>query len=521
MRKALHNFIRPLALLTCLALAGCTAAGEVTPELPLSNHVPPALAEGVEREGSFEARLYFLSEDGLRLVPETREISYTGNISHAQAVVEALAQGPSGDVLRPSLPDNVSLERVEISSDACNVYLSASYQPDARDWLKARAAVAATVYAAEGIGSINLYLEGVEPGYRGKPLGALAPLREQLDTYVASIEQEYNAWYEQAQSDTEAGSYETRTATLYFTDLQGKLLIARNSTVNYARSEDKAGIAALLVGKLLDGDASLEPVMPADLTWAEAPTDTPLSVLEASLLPTNEDGDLPHPIFPGPAPQENERSVITLRFQEPTYSFDEATLAGALTLTITGYIPNVAGVSIYLRQEDGSYRNLAGEDLYFTREDFTDAIGTSIYLPFPDAEGSMLHRVPRAVSGKSAYDPMVRLQELFKGPADPGVQYPLFTAEDIGSVYVTGDIAVVDWKGGFSQKLEDLLQEESFVLPMERRERLFIYSVVNAVTEIPGIQRVWMLEAGKKLGTVGELYLGNALLRNPGIMIDE
>lgn len=59
------------------------------------------------------------------------------------------------------------------------------------------------------------------------------------------------------------------------------------------------------------------------------------------------------------------------------------------------------------------------------------------------------------------------------------------------------------------------------MVPADRREQLFIYSVVNALTEIQGIYRVWMLEDGNKLGTVGALYLGNALLRNPGIMIDE
>lgn len=40
--------------------------------MEVSQDMPPTLEEGVAREGSFEAKLYFLSEDGLRLVPETR-----------------------------------------------------------------------------------------------------------------------------------------------------------------------------------------------------------------------------------------------------------------------------------------------------------------------------------------------------------------------------------------------------------------------------------------------------------------
>lgn len=519
MKKAHETtYIRALALLlSVLLLAGCTATGELTPQMELSDDMPPVLSGGIEREGSFTARLYFLSEDGLRLVPETREISYTGNISRAQAVAEALAQGPGGGVLLPSLPEHISLERVELSADACNVYLLSSYRPDMRSWFIARAAMAATIYDAEGIGSINLYLNGIEPGAEGQALGAMSPITERLDTYLANMQQEYDFWA--SQSGSEAGSFATRTATLYFTDFAGKLLIARNSTLNYDPRESAAAIAALLVAKLRDGDANLEWVVPADLTLAEDPLVLPTEVMLGALFPPDEDADEPHP--QGAQQEPSGRTSVILRFEKPAYNYDPNILAGALTMTITGYIPTVEGVSIYFRGEDGEYENLAGEKGYYTRLDFADMIGASIRLPYPDAEGSVLYRVPRAVPGKSAYDPRARLEELFKGPADPGVLYPLFSAEDIDSVYAAGNLAVLNWKSGFADKLRALIETEEFNLPKERRERLFIYSVVNAITEIPGIQRVWMLEDGEKLGTVRDIYLGNALMRSPGIMIDE
>ena len=526
MKKQISRSSLSLVLALVLAMGGCTSKGETVPPMEVSQDMPPTLEEGVAREGSFEAKLYFLSEDELRLVPETRQITYTGNISRAQAVIEALTQGPSSDVLRPCLSGNYTLERVELSSDACNVYLLSSSLPTFAEWLAARAAVAATIYDAEGIGSVNLYLNGVEPGYGGRPLGALAPISEQLGTYIANMEQEFRALAQQ--TGTEAGSYENRTVTLYFTDLEGELLIARNSTVNYDSSETRADVAGLLVSKLLDGDASLEPVVPADLTFAEQPQSIFSEDFLAQLQPQAqeqdaEEGDVPHPVDPfyEQTREKYEKQIIALRFKEPTYAYDEKILAGALTMTITGYLPNTEGVAIYMQQSDGTYRNLDPEGLYFTREDFSDMVGVNVYLPYPDAEGSVLHRVSRAVSSLRAYDPEVRLAELFKGPADPGVMYPLFTQEDVESVYVTGDLAVVNWRAGFTEKLQALLEYEDFEVPVERREQLFIYSVVNALTEIQGIYRVWMLEDGNKLGTVGEMYLGNALLRNPGIMIDE
>ena len=309
-----------LWLLVALLLGGCTAKGEPVPPMEVSQDMPPTLEEGVAREGSFEAKLYFLSEDGLRLVPETRQITYTGNISRAQAVIEALTQGPSSDVLRPCLPGNYTLERVELSSDACNVYLLSSSLPAFADWLAARAAVAATIYDAEGIGSVNLYLNGVEPGYEGRPLGALAPISEQLGTYIANMEQEFRALTQQ--TGTEAGSYETRTATLYFTDLEGELLIARNSTVNYDSSDTRADIAGLLVSKLLDGDASLEPVVPADLTFAEQPQSVFSEDFLAWLRPEAqeeeaEEGDVPHPVDPfyEQEREKYEEQIISLWFK--------------------------------------------------------------------------------------------------------------------------------------------------------------------------------------------------------------
>ena len=50
---------------------------------------------------------------------------------------------------------------------------------------------------------------------------------------------------------------------------------------------------------------------------------------------------------------------------------------------------------------------------------------------------------------------------------------------------------------------------------------MFIYGVVNTLTDMPMISSVWMLENGEKLDTVGQIYLGNALVRNPGLIVKE
>ena len=50
---------------------------------------------------------------------------------------------------------------------------------------------------------------------------------------------------------------------------------------------------------------------------------------------------------------------------------------------------------------------------------------------------------------------------------------------------------------------------------------MFIYGVVNTMTDMPMISSVWMLEDGKKIDKIQNIYLGSALVRNPGLIVEE
>ena len=104
---------------------------------------------------------------------DVREVRCGKGMSRAEAAIGALIDGPVTTVLNQSVPGDMLLQRVETSYEACNVYLLASYTPDARTWATAQAAIAATVYACENIASINLYLNGMAPAYYGRAMGAV------------------------------------------------------------------------------------------------------------------------------------------------------------------------------------------------------------------------------------------------------------------------------------------------------------------------------------------------------------
>ena len=512
-----------LMLTGLMLLCGCGSSVEAMPEMDLSSYVP----QKGEGQASFTARLYFLSDDGQHLSVEEREIIYDGSISRAEAAVQALINGPQSTVLKYSVPGDMALQRVETSYEACNVYMLASHMPEVREWMTARAAIAATVFACEDIGAVNLYLNGMALGYYGRPMGAMQPIATTLDRYLVGLQQEYKEISQSAV--TEAGIYENRTATLYFTDSTNTLLIAKNATLNYDSTETDQAIAALLVNKLMSGDEELSAVLPADFELAGP---VKIQPLKSEVQPDDndaEEGDAPHPdeILPEEIPEEEyslmERkaaSIVTLNIREPQQPYDMQTMCGALTLTITGYLPDIQGVTINIVDDKGRITAVSSSE-YYTREDFSDMIGRIVHIAYPDKEGNVLHRIPRAVSSRDSYDPRHILGELFAGPAEPGEMYTHLSEADIEDVYIMGNTVVVDWKPGFEKTLRNYIASAEGIIPSEKRERMFIYSVVNTLTEIEGINRVWMLEDGNKLGKVDEIYLGNALMRNPGILVDD
>lgn len=526
--------ILALALLTPL-LSACAEERDYPSALPENTAMPPP--SGGEESASFTAELYFVSEDGRKLYPEEHTLHYGPDTSRAQAAIEGLLDGPVSALLQPSLPEGLYLEHVELSLDVCNVYFTGDFPEQMRAWLTARAAIAATVYAAEGIGSVNVFFNGVEPGYNNRPLGTLSPVSDALDVHLKNMEQDYEVIPNQTTG--EAVAYETHTATLYFTDISRSLVVARTTGLTYAVNASEADLAELIFDKLRAGDSgenSLEPVLPADITIAQEPEfydygykGESEGLASASATPDPSSGSVwdeaeetaTPPVSP-PVPQDGERVYIldlVLSYGTQDVEIDENLMCAALTMTFTSYIPRLDGVRISILGEDGSVRALC-ED-YFERSDFRDIVGHGVTLYYPDEEGLALLAATRIVPGAFAYDPAYLLNELLAGPADPGVAYPGFTADDLFDVYVTNGTAIVNWKEGFADKLRDMIANADSPIPQGRRELMFVYGVIDTLTNLPYVERVWMIENGAKLGSVSELYLGNPLVRSPGLISEE
>jgi germination protein M len=72
--------------------------------------------------------LYFASEDGTSLVPETREVHYSSNISLEKLVIEKLTSGPKTAGLLSTIPTGTKLITLTVVDGVCYVNLDDTFR---------------------------------------------------------------------------------------------------------------------------------------------------------------------------------------------------------------------------------------------------------------------------------------------------------------------------------------------------------------------------------------------------------
>jgi germination protein M len=72
--------------------------------------------------------LYFASDDGTKLVPETREVHYSSNISLEKLVIEKLTSGPKTEGLLPTIPTGTKLITLTVVDGVCYVNLDETFR---------------------------------------------------------------------------------------------------------------------------------------------------------------------------------------------------------------------------------------------------------------------------------------------------------------------------------------------------------------------------------------------------------
>ncbi len=520
-----------LFLLVAFTLAGvaCSEQSEYPSPMTLSADMPVARPNEDESIGYFTAPLYFVSQDGRTLSCEEREIELSADMSIVELAVRALIDGPSDRLLLRSVPTGVTLSRMELSDDVCNVYLTGDFPSEMRSWIIARTAIASTVTAVGMMSTVNVYFDEQEPGYLGRALGAQTSIAFSLDAYLTNLHQEYEVL--PLGVTAEAAASVMRNMTLYYIDKKSDLLIPKNKQVTYSVITNKTELAQLIMNSLLivpSGSAELKSPIPPDIKLVGPPVikygslaATPTSATDSSPTdePIGENSMQASETDDEVAPDIDEPCTVSVVLSEPAAGYNEQRLCGAITLSITGFLPKVEGVCISFARTNVVTGEMTLTALNggkpFVRADFARSIGYGVYIDCPKTNGVTLSRVKCMVESEQAYSLKKRLELLLSYLAMDDSQS--LTADFINDVYQVNDMVVIDWAAGFSDYALEYIKkdgEES----MADRETSFVFSIVNTLCELPKIQRVWMLENGEKIGRLNNIYLGNSLYKHSGIM---
>lgn len=439
----------------------------------------PAPAEDGEQAYEMRCTLYFLSEDGGRLLPVTRSVTVEGGRSRAQAALDALLLGPAEAETGVFWPDlgAVRGERLlEVSCGVATVDLPARVRTLSQEMLFAvRMAIANTLTEFSEISYVNVLIGGREEGL---DLGATLPVGTITRVDDLDVGARYSRLYEQRLSPGGV----TLLTTLYFPAAEGGLLLPEVRSIAYAQVSPIEYLYTLL-GELGKG---------AGLALCAQDVPAPMDYIEEMPeIVRTEDGYL----------------AIELRMSGAlTAALDAAGLAqetylAMLTDTLMGFVPGVEGLRVSIGGETAA--ELA------TRSEFGGCVGAPATLYAGNGDG--LSRVRRVLPEADADDARARLAALMQ-LGEEGALPAGLAQEDILAVYAGEETIAVNLSSRFRDALAGL---------GHRQERAAVYAMVNTLTEDTRAERVAFFFEGEQVETLaGELEMRGAFLRNPGMVVD-
>ena len=494
-----RTFSLALCLLLCgMLLSSCTNSGipihesdsSLVLELPPIESQFAAPIGDTALEYTAESSLYLPMHDGSRLITLIEEITYTVARPQAESLVRALLNHPGNGSAAP-IGGKVKLSLyganpVEVSRDVASVNLAASaLQLDRKAFYLACQAIANTLTTLPGIHYVNVLVVDKQ---QGLDIAGTLP----SGTFTRSIGENIGTVFEQLLTQRASGSIEasaarlSSTATLYFpvSGMDGLLPEARSISFE---SQSPAAIVLRLLQELGAGPQQI--------------TGSPALPLLSDLLtqePTLTD-----------APEGGGR-LITLHFAHnlddmlAAFDLTRANSMASICYTLTGFLPNIAGVRISIGDTMLSNVRLNGnpnqiallfQNAIQRRADYAAFMMDLCPLYFADEGGQKLVQVWRPVPYHQTTHPRALLLELAKGPL------PIDSVKTAKAL-MPADILEDSDLLGFSLKEDALLAHftNTFDLIGEgidaQQDRLLAYGLVNTLSSLPRIRRVCFFVSG-------------------------
>lgn len=503
-----------LCLLLTLTLTGCVGGVDV---LNRENAVtlPPAAPSHTAPTGDTNQEiaqtvlLYVPNSAGTRLIAQTERVVISAARHPAEATLRRLFAFAGSDSAQPLCRD-VTLQLspvnpVEVSGGTATVNLGASALTLSHsDFYVVCQAIANTLTQWGDIRDVNVLVSSTQPGLdvgANVPMGCFVQnLNDSIDALTAAAE---------TLAATAADRRVSLTAALYYPSYSGRGILAEARSVSFANRSKPVLIEGLL----------------------DAMSQTPQQLSNVPALPA-----LTAYLSEAPAVQEiavtgGQRAV--LRFQQ---SFNDALIAAgvprsvmmaAITYTLTGFVPGISGVTVYIGEElvasvvPGGVYEGAGETIAFTgevmrRSDFSRFLLDNCTLYFADGAGR-LKAVSRPVPYYETRSARYLLGCLMQGPqsADGAELTHAVLPGDLGDadllgIGLDGSVMLINFTAHFAAAVQDFDAEA---------ERLMVYAIVNTLCELPAVRGVSLFINGAQPETLaGGLYLPGDFLKNSSIV---
>ena len=503
-----------LCLLLALSLTGCMGGVEAlnhgdTVTLQPAAAGPAAPTGDTNQEISQTVLLYVPGASGTRLIAQTERVTLSAARHPAEATLRQLFAFEGSESAQPLSRDArlqlSPVNPVEISGGTATVNLGASALTLSHsDFYVVCQAIANTLTQWGDIRAVNVLVSSTQPGL---DVGANVPagcfiqnLTDGIDALTASAD---------AQAAASGDRRLSLTAILYYPAYSGKGILAEARTVSFA-----GRAKPVLIESLLD-----------------ALSQTPQTLSNVPALPNLNDDLSSPPAILEIADTGGQR--VVLRFQQ---GFNDALIAAgvprsvmmaALTYTLTGFVPGINGVTVYIGEElvssvvpAGIYEG-AGETIQFNdsimrRSDFSAFLLANCTLYFGDGAGHLM-AVRRPVPYYEVRSARYLAGCLMQGPqnmdASPDARAVLpvdLGDADLLGVGLDGDTLLLNFSPRFAAAAADYDAEA---------ERLLIYAVVNTLCELPAVRSVSFYINGTQPETLsGALYLPGKFMKNGSLV---
>lgn len=498
-------------LLTCaLLLCGCTSVE--TSSTSTSPTLPPAEAKYAAPMGdgglayTATAALYLPSTDGQRLLTRYETITCTGEQHLALTLVQTLLSQPATSDTQ-ALGKGVALSLygtspVEVSCGVCTVNLAATaLQLEQQELYNVCTAITATLCELEDVQYVNFLVadQAVSMDITGSlPLGSqtarpgeeLTALWEQMEARRAPL------------GGNPANAPVSAVATLYFPLADASGVVAETRNLTFA-GQSASQLAEGLLNALSSGAQYLSGV-------SAMPNLSSLMTQQPQAVDLDDGGRMLNLYFHASLESSLRQAGV-----------DMPCFISALVHTLTGFIPSLAYVRIYVGDApltslySSVHGNLIFQNGLILRSQFTAYMQDQATLYF--SSGSKLKEIQRAMPTGSSQNLRSLLLSLMAGPTqqelNAGYEPVLpegMTDADILGLALEGDTLLVN----LSAACGELIRTQAATW-----EQIACYAMVNTLGKAAGATRVRFFFDGQVVETLGgQLYWGGEFLVNPSLV---